>query len=291
MPFQFDCPRCKQPLIIPSKRAGSYATCPSCKGRLWVPERPPADAGTGGPSEASGVRPAPVAIDPNGSGGRPAATRDGTAAGWAPPLAAASPLTGVRPAAASTPAAVPAPPVPPPVTAPLVPPGKTARLISAEAATSTIRPAADGKLPELQLEDTSRTLVGHAKGKVISPLVLLVVLSLSVVSSLVAVLVDFNAPDMARLRRKAEARRRIEANYFPLVAEHGLVKTPERYQRYLAEASRAHARGDRPTERRMYNRVLDLLRAERDRFQRGVTGSSERDKELEALITVLLSDD
>jgi len=116
-------------------------------------------------------------------------------------------------------------------------------------------------------------------------------LSVSVVLSMLTVLVDFNAPDASRLQRKADARRRIEANYFPLVAEHGLVKKPERYQRLLAEASRAFSRGDRPTERRMYSRVLDMLRAERDTFQRGLTGSRERDKELENLITVLLSDD
>jgi hypothetical protein len=41
----------------------------------------------------------------------------------------------------------------------------------------------------------------------------------------------------------------------------------------------------------LYNRVLDLLRGERDRFQRGLTGSRERDKILEQQIVILLRDD
>jgi hypothetical protein len=232
-----------------------------------------------------------LAVEASGSAGSPPPQRDSATPGWTPPLAAGSPLTGSRIGPATTAPAIPTPPVPPPVVAPLVPPGKTARLISAEAAPSAIQPLADGKLPELQLEDASRTLASHTKGRTVSPLVLLAVLSVSVVLSMVTVLVDFNAPNASQLQRKADARRRIEANYFPLVAEHGLVKAPERYQRLLAEASRACSRGDRSTERRMYSRVLDMLRAERDTFQRGLTGSRERDKELENLITVLLSDD
>jgi hypothetical protein len=163
--------------------------------------------------------------------------------------------------------------------------------VSAQAPTSGVQLAADGKLPELRLEDAVRTVEGRTKGKAISPLVLFAVLSLSVALSMVAVLVDFNAPNAAQLRRKSDARQRIEANYFPLAAGQGVAKAPERYQRYLAEAVRAHVRGDLRSERWMYNKVLDLLRTERDKFQRGLTGSRERDKELEDLIVVLLSDD
>ena len=38
MPIKLDCPRCKKVLSIPSKKAGSYALCPNCNGRFWVPE-------------------------------------------------------------------------------------------------------------------------------------------------------------------------------------------------------------------------------------------------------------
>lgn len=302
MPFNLTCPRCKQNLLVPSKRAGSYATCPSCKGRLWVPLGPAGDGPPSGavPGDSAGevraAEPAPSSATPRVAGG------NGNS-GWSPPLAGGSPLSSVRPAQTSVPSAGSAPPVPPPAPAqpvaapaiaplpPLVTSGKTARFVSAVASASGIQPAADGKLPELQLDDASRTMETAAKGRAISPLVLFSMLSLSVALSMVAVLVDFGGPNVARVQRKAEARRAIEANYFPLVAEHGAVKPPERYQLYLAEATRANARGDRPTERRMYSRVLDLLRTERDKFQRGLTGSRERDKELEALIIVLLTDD
>lgn len=270
--------------MVPSKLAGSYATCPSCKGRLWVPEKPPAGSEATPGSERL--------ADPNGSGSAPVARGNG-APTWTPPLATASPLAAAaaNSAAATTPAGPAAPPRIASTAAPLVPPVKTARLISAAADVSTIQPSADGKLPELQLEDAARTLEGRPKGKTVSPLILLMVLSLSVALSMALVLVDFGAPSASGARRRNEARQRIEANYFPLATEHGKVTAPERYQRLLAEAARAYTRGDRPLERRMYSRVLDLLRSEHDRFQRGVTGSRERDKQLEELITIVLSDD
>ncbi|MCX7428253.1 MAG: hypothetical protein NTW96_21820, partial [Planctomycetia bacterium] len=56
----------------------------------------------------------------------------------------------------------------------------------------------------------------------------------------------------------------------------------------LREAQRAASRGDRAGERRLYRQVLDLLRAERDRFDKGLTGSRDRDKKLEELISVML---
>jgi len=282
MPFHLACPRCKETLVVPSKKAGSYAMCPSCKGRLWVPEKPPSDSAV--PLASDGERLA-VPADPNGSGGSLSVARTNSSPAWSPPLASTSgPVVAPPP----TPPAPPRGVAPP---APLVPPVKTARLITAAAVVSTIQPTADGKLSELQLDDATRTLEGRPKGKSLSPLILLVVLSLSVALSMVAAMVDFSAPDASRSRRRIEARQRIEANYFPLVAEHGKATPPERYQRYLAEAARAYTRGDRPLERRMYNRVLDLLRAERDHAQRGLTGSRERDKQLEELITIVLSDD
>ncbi|MBN1910619.1 MAG: hypothetical protein JW818_12815, partial [Pirellulales bacterium] len=37
MPIKVDCPRCRKPLAVPSKKAGSYVNCPECNGRFWVP--------------------------------------------------------------------------------------------------------------------------------------------------------------------------------------------------------------------------------------------------------------
>ena len=36
MPVKTQCPRCKQPLAVPSKLVGSYANCPRCQGRFWI---------------------------------------------------------------------------------------------------------------------------------------------------------------------------------------------------------------------------------------------------------------
>ncbi len=46
MPVKTQCPRCKQPLSVPSKLAGSYANCPRCQGRFWISKDAPADAGS-----------------------------------------------------------------------------------------------------------------------------------------------------------------------------------------------------------------------------------------------------
>ena len=51
------------------------------------------------------------------------------------------------------------------------------------------------------------------------------------------------------------------------------------------------ARQDDDTERAMYRKVLALLRAERGKFDRGLTGSRTHDKELEKNIAILLSDE
>lgn len=319
MPVKLDCPRCKQSLAVPSKLLGTYALCPRCKGRIWiaVPEGlPPGKSGESAAKGDSAAAPAEPA-GANASPAPPAGESNGPGSGWTPPLAGnsrliagrAAPAGDAQPQApaqaqAGLPAvrssaprglapAAPTAPAAPAVAAPLPPivaTKKTARLISPEAAASSLQLAADGKLPELHLDDGARTVDADGKGRAVSPLILTAILCLSASFSMVAVLTDFDAPNAAAVRRKAEARQRIEANYFPLVADQGRARPAQTYQRYLAEAARAHARGDPAAERRLYNRVLDLLRAERGRFDRGLTGSPQRDKELERLITSILGD-
>ena len=43
MAVRTQCPRCKQPLSVPNKLAGSYASCPRCQGRFWVSKDAPLD--------------------------------------------------------------------------------------------------------------------------------------------------------------------------------------------------------------------------------------------------------
>ena len=164
MAIKIDCPRCKTPLLVPNKLAGGYANCPHCKGRFWVAkdataDATPIDAVRVLPADGAAVAAAAPQQSVASSTGVPLRGVPGAAVPPAPPAAAAAspppalskpPARRLKKASAS----VPAPPAPPP---PPVRQKKVARLISAEAADSTLRLAADGKLPELQLEEDAAT--------------------------------------------------------------------------------------------------------------------------------------
>jgi hypothetical protein len=178
--------------------------------------------------------------------------------------------------------AVPAPPVA--VPAPPKPARKTARFITPEAADSTLKLAEDGKLPDLALREGQRKDKPRTDSTAVNPLVLFIVLTASVVMSVFLVMMDFTPVDQRLARRQARARATIEEQFLaPAGAEH-----PEPYQVLLREALLEHSRGNFTQERRLYRRVLRLLRAELPDEQQGVTGSTYRDAELEDLLTVLV---
>jgi hypothetical protein len=257
MAIKLDCPRCKTRLHVPSKLADSYVHCPQCKGRVWVAREPAAPVTPAAP--ASGVElverpatPAPAVAGRSADATVPAATGRG--------------LTSLPPVPARR--------------------KKVARFITAEAAQSTLQPAADGKLPDLQLEEGAAQQKPQAGQHSMNPLVLLGVLSASVAVSILLVLVGIRRTDTATSQRKDEARQVIESKFFGAgnIENKGL----EPYQVLLREAQRARSRGDFATERQHYRRVLDMLRAERGADEKGLTGSHRRDKELEEEISVLL---
>ena len=108
MAVRTQCPRCKQPLSVPNKLAGSYASCPRCQGRFWVSKDAPLDPSV---SDSVGSPPAstltltevPVATPPLAAPpGRPAPSP-------AAPFPARRPRRPIR--AAAAPHA--SPPVPP----------------------------------------------------------------------------------------------------------------------------------------------------------------------------------
>ena len=169
---------------------------------------------------------------------------------------------------------------------------KVARFITAEAAQSTLNLAENGQLPELQLQESMQAKAKQEKGVTVHPLVLLGLLCLSVVTSVLLVLYEPEQGTSSQSAAKERARFVIMDEYFA-DEEHFTLDNPpplEPYQVYLREAQRAYSRGDRETERRLYRRVLHLLRAERSDFE-GVTGSPRSDKRLEEQITILLSDE
>ena len=113
------------------------------------------------------------------------------------------------------------------------------------------------------------------------------VLSMSIVLSVVLVLLDVVSPTATGSQYQDAMRRKIEAKYF---GSEGMEnRAPEPYQVLLRDAQRAYTRGDRKTERADYRKVLEMLRAERESYEKGLTGSRSRDKDLENAISVLLS--
>jgi uncharacterized protein YbaR (Trm112 family) len=295
MPIKIECPRCKTPLQVPNRLAGAYVHCPHCKGRLWVAKDAPADATRG---------------DVVGVSSRGGTVEAGAAPGPQPPPAPGSLLIGsvpdaaapLPPQASSAPSSAPAeiglparkprkssamarvPPAPPPIPPPRK---KLARFITAEAADSTLRLAADGKLPALRLEEDDAKGKPAAKSRSVNPLVMLGVLSMSIVLSVLLVLIPDASPTSSGTSQQALMRKKIEEDYFG--AEGIENKDLEPYQMLLRKAQQANTRGDRKMEREDYRKVLEMLRVERPPHERGLTGSRSRDKELKEAISVLLN--
>jgi hypothetical protein len=172
----------------------------------------------------------------------------------------------------------------PPLSAPLppAPPARTARLKTAASSAPAIAPAADGKLPALQLADdpTLRTAEGGEKSV---PLWLAcVAIAGSTVLSVFLLLGD--APARKSLQsRTAEVRQEV-AGFF---GNDAAALRP--YQVLLREAQQAHSRGDHATKKQRYRQVLALLRSEKRSRYENVTGSPGDDERLAELLAILLS--
>lgn len=264
MPLKLDCPRCKRSLAIPAKRAGTYVICPQCQGRFWVPEETGKDA-TGGAGPQ-------IALPPTHS-----ATPSSTVPATIPAPSAGNGAGAMR--------QLPAAPAAPLAPLPAGQPRKVARFIAAEAAESTLKLADDGKLPDLHLREPGDA-AKESGPKGMNPLMLYGLLGLSVVASLVLLMVPTEPAEATLGRVKDQARQVLETEYFA-----DMDRVPRQpYQVLLREAQAAHSRGDGKRERELYRQVLEMVRAERRRFDRGLTGSPARDGRLEQQITILLRD-
>ncbi len=246
MPIKLDCPRCNTHLQVPSKMAGGYVNCPQCKGRVWVDKNQP-------PPPIESPPPGPIASPPSSV--------------FVPP--------SVRP--------LPQPPAPP---APPAPRKKVARFIAAESADSTLKLAADGKLPELHLDDGETKEKPATESASSNPLMLIGGLCVAALLWGVLIFSFLQTPSTPQSERKDQMRTKIEREYFGASNIEDKALAP--YQVLLREAQRAHTRGDDKAERAKYRKVLDMLHAERDVNEKGLTGRRSRDKELEDAINVLL---
>ncbi len=283
MPVKTQCPRCKQPLSVPSKLAGSYANCPRCHGRFWISKDAPVDAGSDSVNLSGGTliltqapaAPPAVAVPPQPP--RP----------YAPSNSAVAQLASQQVAPSAGASAAP------------LPPSRVARLVSADAAQSSLKIAADGQLPNLQLHDVDRKEKGQGKSRSIPLAVVVAAWIFSVVMTIAILMVSGAGRDAnSASPEKARAMREIEEEYFG-DAPHGPIRP---YQRLLRDARQARAREDFKAERLYYRQVLDLLRTEpgyphsglgaasSHGLEQGITGSREHDRDLEKLIITVLGD-
>ena len=174
---------------------------------------------------------------------------------------------------------------------------KVARLVSAEAAQSPLKLAADGQLPHLQLQEGDKKGKGQGKSRSIPPLVMIGVWILSVVLTIVIVIITYDdGSSGVTTQVKVDALEKIREQFFGHPERGELLP----YQRFLREARQARAHGDFKAERQYYKQVLELLHTEtwggsatpasRNRLEKGITGSRDHDRELEQLILAVLSD-
>ncbi len=142
-------------------------------------------------------------------------------------------------------------------------------------------------MPSLRLKEAGQAEAKQVGSSGVNPLLLFGALAFSLVATVVLVFLDTEAEVPGRATEKQAARLQIEENYIAGMDKQAAL---EPYQIHLREALQARSRRDFAEERWRYRRVLDMLRAERGKFDRGLTGSPAKDETLEKLITTLLSD-
>ncbi len=284
MAIKIDCPRCKQNLLVPNKKAGSYAVCPRCAGRFWVP---PEATGESGTMEAAAA-----------AGGGSRAGQETAVAAPPPPAPPRGPAGAAAAAVFTAPAASrprPSPPAadrPPPAAAPPSAAGghKVARFISAETAESVLKPAVDGRLPDLHLQESDYQAETQSQAKSLNPLVLYGALTLSAVLSLVLALGNWSSTGPENSGEKNTTRKIIEDRFFG--GGNADLRALKPYQELLRAAKRAHDSQDFKTEVACYKKVRKMLHGNRGTETRPLTGDGDEgrksDRELETCIETLL---
>ena len=270
------CPFCKRPMATSAAFVGQMIACPNCRGEFVL--NPPGLL----PQQQSGAvatsPPMPPPFHLNSPGGE--AAGGAAVAVAAPPLAhVATPAimpTAAQPVVATTAGPPPAAPQPP---------ANTARFKAASPQLPTVVPAADGKLPTLQLADADTDPAQATGGDKAVPLWMA---SLAVVASTVISVIllvgDPQGSESASSRR-AQARHDLAIYYGTEAVQ------LRSHQVLLREAQQAHSRGDFETERKRYRQVLALLRAEGRNQYVGLTGTPKDDEELARLLSILLANE
>jgi hypothetical protein len=255
------CPNCGRPVAASLAHVGQRVACPSCRGEFLL-------------SPTALLAPQTGSTKPTGSVAAPPVQRP-----VLPPTAPSAVAPAPPPARSAADSALYTvePPLPPTNV-------HTAQFLAAKPAAPAIAPLADGKLPTLQLADApdSAAKTGSESSPVPMWAALLAVAA-STAISLILLLGEFEG---MRSAASIQEQARVDVARFYATGS----APPKPYQIELRSAQLAHSRGDRRAEREHYRRVLALLRAEgRSSFQ-GLTGTPDRDKELDGILAILLAD-
>ncbi len=314
MPLTIRCPKCGKELVAPDELLGKVAACPQCnltfpvtgsgrgsKPPLATPSGPPA-AVSAAPVRASAnpVAPSPLAMSAIPTNVPPPS---GTTSATTPPppppdVRGSTPppesiATNVRPETrppkvASTALSSPANgPLANAVAAPRS--ANAARFITANPTERRIDLGADGRLPELVLQEGAKTEQTSATPRATNPLVLVAVLAVSFGLTAAMLLLDTESR-RTESELKAQARDDLALHYTRSY------RRLEPYQEQLRQALQFHNQGKYAEERGCYRRVLDLLHEEHRENLKGLTGvrhgtSPPNDEHLESLLSQLLSND
>lgn len=162
----------------------------------------------------------------------------------------------------------------------------TVRILRQKLSAPILQPTVEGKLPELQLtETTAPRRTPDFKAIQSNPVFMALLFALSLGASAVLLLTDFD-PYRTDPERQAEARQRVQAFS---ASRTGAPLQP--YQMELRHAQQAHSRGDYAAERAYYRKVMDRLLAEDRNPYIGVTGSPTADRELQSYLSLLLGEE
>jgi hypothetical protein len=285
--------------------ATTAATTGATKKKPPKPERPAKPVANNPPAVAGGsAAGAPSGLPLGASGGAANSPTGGPVPVAGGTVWTAGPMPVGPPAAAmprtSPPTGQPLPP-PLPQTPPQPPPqppariSQTARFVAADPSALRVQLGADGKLPELLLDDADKRAAGVAEEKPRSspPWLLMGVFGLSIAMSLAMLFMDAEGTGGGGQRSQAVARAQLKQLYtgdYPPLAP---------YQVRVRQALQAFQKGDREDERRLLREVLDLLHAESKSRTTGITGMIEApdppignpsDRHLESLISTLLAE-
>jgi hypothetical protein len=147
---------------------------------------------------------------------------------------------------------------------------------------TALKPAADGSLPKLALEQ-SLSKKERPQRQPPSSLAVMGALAVSIGLSFALLFFDFETTAPSGTS-DSQAREKL-TKFFGTEGE------PLRpYQVTLRESQLAHSRGDTKAEREAYRRVLRQLRAEDRGPSSTLTGATYDDAELEEILTQLLSE-